>query len=59
MFSAPVTCSSTRPVAPPGTSLFFEAWTDETKASYLGYEQSADGGIHHRVIPFPYSMDSR
>jgi hypothetical protein len=22
--------------------------------SYLGYEQSGDGGTHHRVIPYPY-----
>jgi hypothetical protein len=23
-------------------------------ASYVGYEQSREGGTHHRVIPYPY-----
>jgi hypothetical protein len=25
--------------------------------SYVGYEQSADGGTHHRTIPYPYFCD--
>jgi hypothetical protein len=23
-------------------------------SSYVGYEQSGDGGTHHRVLPYPY-----
>jgi len=25
--------------------------------AHLGYEQSADGGTHHRVLPYPYLSD--
>jgi hypothetical protein len=37
-----------------GHVVIFEKWTDAAMSSYLGYEQSGDGGTHHRVIPFPY-----
>jgi hypothetical protein len=37
-----------------GHVVIFERWTDATMTSYLGYEQSGDGGTHHRVIPYPY-----
>ncbi|GIF02297.1 hypothetical protein [Paractinoplanes rishiriensis] len=37
-----------------GHVVLFDRWTDATKTSYLGYEQSGDGGTHHRAIPFPY-----
>lgn len=37
-----------------GHIVIFDRWTDATMTSYLGYEQSGDGGAHHRVIPYPY-----
>jgi hypothetical protein len=37
-----------------GHVVIFDHWTDPTMTSYLGYEQSGDGGTHHRVIPYPY-----
>ena len=37
-----------------GHVVIFDRWTDATMSSYLGYEQSGDGGTHHRVIPYPY-----
>jgi hypothetical protein len=26
----------------------------ELRIKYLGFEQSGDGGTHHRTIPYPY-----
>lgn len=40
-----------------GHVVIFERWTDASTTSYLGYEQSGDGGTHHRVIPYPYFGD--
>lgn len=37
-----------------GHVVIFDHWTDATMSSYVGYEQSGDGGTHHRVIPYPY-----
>jgi hypothetical protein len=37
-----------------GHVVIFDRWTDPTMTSYIGYEQSGDGGTHHRVIPYPY-----
>lgn len=37
-----------------GHVVIFDRWTDATMSSYVGYEQSGDGGTHHRVIPYPY-----
>jgi hypothetical protein len=37
-----------------GHVVIFDHWTDATMTSYVGYEQSGDGGTHHRVIPYPY-----
>ncbi len=37
-----------------GHVVIFDQWTDATMTSYVGYEQSGDGGTHHRVIPYPY-----
>jgi hypothetical protein len=37
-----------------GHAVIFDRWTDTTMSRYIGYEQSADGGTHHRVIPYPY-----
>jgi hypothetical protein len=37
-----------------GHVVIFDHWTDATMTSYMGYEQSGDGGTHHRVIPYPY-----
>jgi hypothetical protein len=37
-----------------GHVVIFDYWTDPTMTSYVGYEQSGDGGTHHRVIPYPY-----
>jgi hypothetical protein len=36
-----------------GHVVIFDRWTDATMTSYVGYEQSGDGGTHHRV-PRPY-----
>jgi hypothetical protein len=40
-----------------GHVVIFDRWTDTTMTSYLGYEQSGDGGTHHRIIPYPYFGD--
>jgi hypothetical protein len=37
-----------------GHVVIFDHWTDATMTSYIGYEQSGDGGTHHRTIPYPY-----
>jgi hypothetical protein len=37
-----------------GHVVIFDHWTDSTMTSYVGYEQSGDGGTHHRTIPYPY-----
>lgn len=37
-----------------GHVVIFDRWTDATMTKYLGYEQSGDGGTHHRAIPYPY-----
>jgi len=37
-----------------GHVVIFDRWTDQTMTSYIGYEQSGDGGTHHRVISYPY-----
>ena len=34
--------------------MIFDHWVDTAVTSYIGYEQSGDGGTHHRVIPYPY-----
>ncbi len=39
---------------PAGHVVIFDRWADATTTSYLGYEQSGDGGTHHRTIPYPY-----
>jgi hypothetical protein len=41
-----------------GHVVIFDRWTDATMSSYVGYEQSGDGGTHHRVIPYPYFAGS-
>ena len=37
-----------------GHVVIFDRWTDDTMTSYIGYEESGDGGTHHRIIPYPY-----
>jgi hypothetical protein len=37
-----------------GHVVIFDHWTDATLTHYLAYEQSGDGGTHHRVLPYPY-----
>ncbi|GIH16117.1 hypothetical protein [Rugosimonospora africana] len=37
-----------------GHVVIFDHWTDASMTSYVGYEQSGDGGTHHRTIPYPY-----
>jgi hypothetical protein len=37
-----------------GHVVIFDHWTDATMTNYVGYEQSGDGGTHHRAIPYPY-----
>jgi hypothetical protein len=37
-----------------GHVVIFDRWIDATMSSYVGYEQSGDGGTHHRTIPYPY-----
>jgi hypothetical protein len=37
-----------------GHVVIFQGWVDASTTSYLGYEQSGDGGTHRRVIPYPY-----
>jgi hypothetical protein len=36
-----------------GHVVIFDHWVDTTMTSYVGYEQSGDGGTHHRTIPYP------
>jgi hypothetical protein len=38
-----------------GHVVIFERWTSPDMDAYLAYEQSGDGGTHHRVLPFPYA----
>jgi hypothetical protein len=40
-----------------GHVVIFDHWADDAMSSYVGYEQSADGGTHHRTIPYPYFGD--
>jgi len=37
-----------------GHVVLFERWADASMIRYYGYEQSGDGGTHHRLIPYPY-----
>jgi hypothetical protein len=37
-----------------GHVAIFESWTSPDMDTFLGYEQSGDGGTHHRVIQYPY-----
>jgi cell wall-associated NlpC family hydrolase len=38
-----------------GHVVIFDHWTDPAAMTqYVGYEQSGDGGTHHRLIPYPY-----
>jgi hypothetical protein len=37
-----------------GHVVIFDHWVDTTMDAYVGYEQSGDGGTHHRVIPYEY-----
>jgi hypothetical protein len=37
-----------------GHVVIFDHYADATMSGYVGYEQSGDGGTHHRVIPYPY-----
>jgi hypothetical protein len=37
-----------------GHVVLFDRWSDASGSSYYGYEQSGDGGTHHRKIPYPY-----
>lgn len=37
-----------------GHVVIFEAWTNPAHTTYMAYEQSGDGGTHHRAIPYPY-----
>jgi hypothetical protein len=39
---------------PAGHVVVFDHWADSAMSSYVGYEQSADGGTHHRTIPYAY-----
>lgn len=34
--------------------VLFHRWVDAGHTQYLAYEQSGDGGTHHRVVPYPY-----
>lgn len=40
-----------------GHVVLFERWSDASMSHYYGYEQSGDGGTHHRLIPYPYFGD--
>jgi hypothetical protein len=40
-----------------GHVVIFQSWVDVSMTTYLGYEQSGDGGTHHRIIPYPYFTD--
>jgi hypothetical protein len=37
-----------------GHVVIFDRWADPAMNSYVGYEQSGDGGTHHRTIPYAY-----
>jgi hypothetical protein len=37
-----------------GHVVIFDHWVDPDMNAYVGYEQSGDGGTHHRVIPYAY-----
>ena len=37
-----------------GHVVIFERWVDPTMTRYVAYEQSGDGGTHHRSIPYEY-----
>jgi hypothetical protein len=37
-----------------GHVVIFDHWTDTTMTNYMAYEQSGDGGTHHRALPYPY-----
>jgi hypothetical protein len=37
-----------------GHVVIFDHWANTAMTSYLGYEQSSDGGTHHRAISYPY-----
>ena len=37
-----------------GHVVLFQQWTDPSETAYLGYEETGDGGTHHRTIPYPY-----
>lgn len=37
-----------------GHVVIFDRWATPTHTGYVAYEQSADGGTHHRIIPYPY-----
>jgi hypothetical protein len=36
-----------------GHAVIFDHWVDEGMSRYVGYEQSGDGGTHHREIQYP------
>ena len=40
-----------------GHVVIFDHWADSDMSSYVGYEQSGDGGTHHRTIPYAYFGD--
>jgi hypothetical protein len=40
-----------------GHVVIFDHWADVTRRTYWGFEQSGDGGTHHRVIDYPYFGD--
>ena len=41
-----------------GHVVIFDHWVaGAARTSYIGYEQSGDGGTHHRVIPYRYFGD--
>jgi hypothetical protein len=33
--------------------IIFEKWADSGQSTYWAYEQSGDGGTHHRIKPYP------
>lgn len=37
-----------------GHIVLFHKWANEAHTEYWGFEQSGDGGTHHRKIPYPY-----
>ena len=40
-----------------GHVVLFDRWADASMTRYYGFEQSGDGGTHHRSIPYPYFGD--